>query len=30
MTFGMNVIVLQGIDHLLRVGQLVGADYQFD
>ncbi|NML86035.1 MAG: MOSC domain-containing protein [Polaromonas sp.] len=29
-TFGMNVIVLQGIDHLLRVGQLVGADYQFD
>ena len=29
-TFGMNAIVLQGIDHLLRVGQSVGANYRFD
>ena len=29
-TFGMNVIVLAGIDHLLKVGQPVGANYQFD
>ena len=29
-TFGMNVIVLQGIDHLLKVGQTVSADYLFD
>ena len=29
-TFGMNAIVLQGIDHLLRVGQAVGASYRFD
>ncbi|ABM38662.1 MOSC domain-containing protein [Polaromonas naphthalenivorans] len=29
-TFGMNAIVLQGIDHLLRVGQSVGASYHFD
>jgi uncharacterized protein YcbX len=29
-TFGMNAIVLQGIDHLLRVGQSVGASYRFD
>jgi uncharacterized protein YcbX len=29
-TFGMNAIVLQGTDHLLKVGQLVGAHYGFD
>ena len=29
-TFGMNAIVLQGIDHLLKVGQTVSADYLFD
>ena len=29
-TFGMNVIVLQGIDHLLKVGQRVAANYRFD
>ncbi len=29
-TFGMNVIVLQGVDHLLKVGQLVGANYRFE
>ena len=29
-TFGMNVIVLDGIDHLLKVGQPVGASYRFD
>ena len=29
-TFGMNTIVLAGIDHLLKVGQPVGANYQFD
>ena len=29
-TFGMNAIVLAGIDHLLRVGQSVGASYRFD
>ena len=29
-TFGMNAIVLRGIDHLLRVGQSVGANYRFD
>ena len=29
-TFGMNAIVLHGIDHLLRVGQPVGASYRFD
>ena len=28
-TFGMNVIVLQGVDQLLKVGQLVGANYCF-
>lgn len=27
--FGMNAIVLDGIDHLLRPGQQAGADYQF-
>ncbi|MEO7400908.1 MAG: MOSC N-terminal beta barrel domain-containing protein [Polaromonas sp.] len=29
-TFGMNVIVLQGIDHLLKVGQPVAANYRFE
>ena len=29
-TFGMNVIVRQGIDHLLKVGQRVAANYRFD
>lgn len=29
-TFGMNLIVRQGIDHLLKVGQPVGADLCFD
>lgn len=29
-TFGMNLIVRQGIDHLLKVGQPVGADLRFD
>ena len=29
-TFGMNVIVLQGIDHLLKVGQQVAANYCFE
>lgn len=29
-TFGMNAIVLQGADHLLSVGQRVGASYRFD
>ena len=29
-TFGMNAIVLQGIDHLLKVGQPVGANYRFE
>ena len=29
-TFGMNAIVLAGVDHLLRVGQLVAASYRFD
>ena len=28
-SFGMNLIVLRGIDHLLQVGQSVGADYRF-
>ncbi|MGH8857832.1 MAG: MOSC domain-containing protein [Polaromonas sp.] len=30
LTFGMNAIVLSGIDHLLKVGQSVGASYQFE
>ncbi|MEO6016500.1 MAG: MOSC N-terminal beta barrel domain-containing protein [Polaromonas sp.] len=30
LTFGMNAIVLQGVDHLLKVGQSVGANYRFD
>ncbi len=29
-TFGMNAIVLAGIDHLLKVGQPIGASYRFD
>ena len=29
-SFGMNTIVLQGIDHLLKVGQPVGANYRFE
>lgn len=29
-TFGMNAIVLAGIDHLLKVGQPVGANYLFE
>jgi uncharacterized protein YcbX len=29
-TFGMNAIVLQGVDHLLKVGQAVGASYRFE
>lgn len=29
-TFGMNCIVLQGVEHLLKVGQSVGADYRFE
>lgn len=28
-TFGMNVIVLSGVDTVLRVGQAVSADYSF-
>ena len=28
--FGMNLIVLQGVDHLLQVGQSVAADYRFE
>jgi len=30
MTFGMNAIVLNGVDHLLRTGQAVGAGFCFD
>jgi uncharacterized protein len=29
-TFGMNAIVLQGLEHALRVGQPVGANLRFD
>ena len=29
-TFGMNAIVLQGVEHLLKVGQAVGANYVFE
>ena len=29
-TFGMNAIVIEGIDHLLKVGQPVRADFRFD
>jgi len=28
-TFGMNAIVLSGVDHLLKVGQTVSANYSF-
>ncbi|AMM25281.1 MOSC domain-containing protein [Variovorax sp. PAMC 28711] len=29
-TFGMNCIVLDGVEHLLKVGQSVGANYRFE
>jgi len=29
-TFGMNCIVVQGVEHLLKVGQAVGANYRFE
>jgi uncharacterized protein YcbX len=29
-TFGMNAIVLQGVEHLLKVGQPVAANYRFE
>ena len=29
LSFGMNVIVLHGIDHLLRVGQDATGNYHF-
>ena len=29
-TFGMNAIVLQGVEHALRVGQSVGANLRFE
>ena len=29
-TFGMNCIVLQGVEHMLKVGQPVGANYRFE
>ena len=29
-SFGMNAIVLQGVDRVLRVGQAVSADWKFD
>ncbi|MEJ8855858.1 MOSC N-terminal beta barrel domain-containing protein [Variovorax robiniae] len=29
-TFGMNAIVLQGIDYMLKVGQPVSANYRFE
>lgn len=29
-TFGMNAIILRGFDHLLKVGQVVQANYKFD
>lgn len=29
-TFGMNAIVQQGVGHVLRVTQALGADYRFD
>jgi hypothetical protein len=28
-TFGMNAIVLQGLEHALRVGQPVGGNLRF-
>jgi uncharacterized protein YcbX len=30
LTFGMNAIVLAGVDHQLKVGQAVGANYRFE
>lgn len=29
-TFGMNCIVLDGVEHLLKIGQPVGANYRFE
>ena len=29
-TFGMNAIVVEGVDRMLRVGQTVSADWKFD
>ena len=29
-TFGMNAIVIEGVEHLLKVGQPVGANYRFE
>lgn len=29
-TFGMNAIVLSGVDHVLKVGQTLAASYKFD
>lgn len=29
-TFGMNCIVLEGVEHMLRRGQVVGANYLFE
>ena len=29
-TFGMNAVVLTGVEHMVRVGQRVEADFQFD
>ncbi|MEO6625879.1 MAG: MOSC N-terminal beta barrel domain-containing protein [Burkholderiaceae bacterium] len=29
-TFGMNAIIIDGIDHVLRVGQHVGGNFRFD
>ena len=29
-TFGMNAIVIDGVEHLLKVGQPVGANYRFE
>lgn len=29
-TFGMNCIVLEGVEHLLKVGQTVDANYRFE
>ncbi len=28
-TFGMNTIILEGLEHVLKVGQAVGASYRF-
>jgi uncharacterized protein YcbX len=28
-SFGMNLIIAQGVDQTLKVGQAVAADYQF-